>query len=109
MLALLAVSLGVLALGGIAGFVLHDMLLRRVRALHPEIWVALGSPDRTFDDGGLAGCRAARRLYRQPALRHRCSPKLVALIKCTRAYGRVYLVLVIVTLAFLMVWLGRIE
>src|SRR5258707_9580511 len=101
MLALLTIFLGVLVVGAIVGLVLHDTLLTRLRGLHPDLWRALGSPDKVFDDGGLAGLRAVRRLYRQPDLRHRCSPKMVVAINWTRTYGRAYLLFAVVTLAIL--------
>src|SRR5713101_2385172 len=107
MLTLLTILLGVLVIGAIVRFVLQDVLLGRLRAQHPDLWQTLGSPDRVFDDGGLAGFRAVRRLYRQPDLRRRCSFEVVALIDRTRAYGRAYLLLVIVTFAVSMACVGR--
>jgi hypothetical protein len=108
MLALLTIFLGVLIVGGIVGLVLHDTLLTRLRGLDPDLWQALGAPDKVFDDGGLAGLRAVRRLYRQPDLRRRCSPEMVAAMNRARTYGRAYLLFAFVTLAILVGYLGRI-
>ena len=108
MLTLLAILLGLLVVGGIVGFMLHDVLLARVRAQHPDLWQILGSPDKFFDDGGLAGFRAVRRLYHQPDLRQRYSSEVLGTIKRTRAYGRIYLLLAVVTMAVFTACLGRI-
>ena len=108
MLALLTILLGVLVIGAIAGLVLHDVLLTRLRGRHPDLWQTLGSPDRFFDDGGLAGFCAVRRLYRQADLRDRCCSEMVAMVNRTRVYGRAYLLFAIVTFAVFMACLGRI-
>ena len=104
---ILAILSGLLAGGVIAGLVLEDLLLRRLRAPHRELWQRLGSPDRVFDDGGLAGRGAIRRLYREPELRQRCSPEVLAMVKRARAQGRALVLLAIATFAILMVWLAR--
>jgi hypothetical protein len=108
MLTVLTILFGVLVIGAIVGLILHDELLARLRAQHPDIWQTLGSPDRVFDDGGLAGFRAVRRLYRQPDLRARCCSEIVALISRTRVYGRGYLLLAVVTFAVFMACVWRI-
>ena len=107
MLTLLTILLGVLVIGAIEGFVLHELLLGQLRVQHPDAWQTLGSPDRVFDDGGLTGFRAVRRLCREPDLRRRCSSEVVALIARTRAYGKAYMLLAIVTFAISMVCMGR--
>ena len=81
MLTILAILFGLLTGGLILGLVLDDLLLRRLRARHPDLWQALGSPDRVFDDEGLAGRRAVRRLYRAPELRLRCSPEVLVMVE----------------------------
>jgi hypothetical protein len=107
MLTLLTVLFGMLVVGAIVGLILHDALLARLRARHPGLWQALGSPDRVFDDGGLAGLSAVRRLYRQPELAHRCCPEIVAMISRARTYGRAYLLFAIATAAAAAACLGR--
>ena len=107
MLALLTVLLVVLVVDAIAGLALHDMLLRRVRGRHPDLWQSLGPPNMLFDDGGLAGFSAVRGLCREPDLRNRCCSEIIAVISRTRAYGRGYMLLAVITFAVLMACVGR--
>ena len=54
------------------GFVIEDRICSRLRARHPELWQELGSPERFFDDGGLARRAALAKLSREPVLLQRC-------------------------------------
>ena len=107
MLTVATILLAAITIGAVVGVVLHQELLRLLRFQQPDLWQALGAPERVFDDGGLAGFSAVARLYREPALQNRCSPDVLAVIKRNRAYGRAYLVFAIVLFAVVLACLGR--
>ena len=95
-----------LVAGAVGGFVLHDMFLSRLRALHPDIWDALGPPSRFFDDSGLATFSAVRQFFRRPEYQAQCTAELVKLANCARIYVRVYTAIGLIVLVLALIFVS---
>jgi hypothetical protein len=108
MIIVLIVVLGALVTGAFVALLLHEALLGRLRKRHPDLWELLGAPDRVFDDGGLAGFRAVRRVYAEPTLRDRCAPDVLSLLSTNRKFGRAYLLSAFVALVVVIACFGRV-
>lgn len=96
--AILGIAFVLLVVGAVVAFHLQDLLLSRLRALHPDIWEALGAPTRFFDDGGFATFSAVRQFSRSPEYQSRCGADLVRLARFTRIYVRVYMAISVLIL-----------
>jgi hypothetical protein len=94
------IALAAFALATILGLLLEERICRQVRSTRPEVWRQLGSPERYFDDSGLARRAALARLARDPALLRQCPDDIARQVRFSRSYGRVWLAI------GLLVWTG---
>ena len=83
--------LGLLTLVGsiVVSWMLEDRICGELRARHPEIWRALGSAERVFDDFGLARWTALERLWKNTELLAVCGPGLTGRHRLRRKISRV--------------------
>ncbi len=88
---ILAIALVVFALAAIWGLLLESRICSQVRTRVPELWRQLGSPERYFDDGGLARGAALDRLARDPSMLGQCPDDIARQVRLSRCYGRVLL------------------
>jgi len=84
--------IGVIALVGfllalVVGVVIEERICSRLRAKHPDLWQELGSPERFFDDAGLARHAALAKLFRNRDLLLRCSD-IGHQVRFVRSFGR---------------------
>ncbi len=87
----LAIALAAFALAAIWGLLLEGRICRQVRTRLPELRRQLGSPERYFDDGGLAWGASLDRLARDPSLLEQCPDDIARQVRPSRRYGRVVL------------------
>ena len=99
--ALAIITLVIMAAGGITAWFLDDHVLSRLRAAHPEIWQALGPPNKVFDDWGMAYTHAVEEFCRRSDFRSQCSADVVKLAAFVRMYHRIYAVIGVTGLALL--------
>ena len=103
---LAVIALVLIFAGGVLWWFLDDHVLSRLRTSHPEIWQALGPPNKVFDDWGMAYSHAVEEFCRRPEFRSQCSADVVKLAAFVRAYHRIYGVVAVTGLAVLgfVVW-----
>ena len=104
--ALAVITLILILAGGVLWWFLDDHVLSRLRASHPEVWQALGPPNKVFDDWGMAYSHAVEEFCRRSDFRSQCSADVVKLATFVRMYHRVYGVGAVTGLAVLgfIVW-----
>jgi hypothetical protein len=90
MKALVIISFALIAVGGVIAWFLDDRVLSRLRASHPDIWQALGPPNKVFDDWGMAYSHAVEEFCRRPEFRSQCGADVVKLATFVRMYHRAY-------------------
>ena len=88
---LLLIGLAALLVGVVAVWTLEDGICAELRAKHPDVWDALGSPNRFFDDFGSARHSALEKLCRNPQLMTACSAQLLLRVRLRRRVGRLCL------------------
>jgi hypothetical protein len=103
---LLMIALVSTVSSGLLLWFLDERLLSRLRVSHPEIWQALGPPNRYFDCWGITSTNAVEELCRRSDLLSRCSADIFRLAMFVRLYHRGYRVAGSVGLAALgyLVW-----
>ena len=103
---LAVISLVLIFAGGVLWWFLDDRVLSRLRASHPEVWQALGPPNKVFDDWGLAYTHAVEEFCRRPEFRSQCGGDVVKFATFVRMYHRIYGVVAVAGLAVLgfLVW-----
>ena len=99
--ALAIIAFAVMVAGGVIAWFLDDHVLSRLRAAHPEIWQALGPPNKVFDDWGMAYTHAVEEFCRRPDFQSQCDASVVKLAAFVRVYHRVYAVIGVSGLAIL--------
>ena len=92
----------VLLVGAVIFLTLEDRICTELRGCHRELWEAIGSPERVFDDAGMARRNALAKLHNSPELLGECRLELVRMIKVRHVLGRIYLGLAGVALAVVM-------
>jgi hypothetical protein len=75
---------------------LEDRICAELRWRYGEVWKAIGSPERVFDDGGMARWIALSKLHKSPELLRQCSAELVRKLKLRKMLGRIYLGCVVI-------------
>lgn len=94
------IVLGIVLLVGVVIFLtLEDKICTELRGRHPKLWEAIGSPEKVFDDAGMARRNALAKLHNSPALLGDCRPELVRMIEVRHMLGRIHLGLAGVALA----------
>jgi hypothetical protein len=103
---LVVIILVLIVAGGVLWGFLDDHVLSRLRVSHPEIWHALGPPNKVFDDCGMAYTHAVEEFCRRPDFRSQCGADVVKFATFVRMYHRVYGVVAVTGLAVLgfLVW-----
>src|SRR6185436_4931035 len=96
-----AIVLVIILAGGVVWWFLDDRVLSLLRAAHPEIWQALGPPNKVFDDWGMACTHAVEEFCRRPDFRSQCGADVVKLARFVRMYHRIYGVIAVTGLAVL--------
>jgi len=99
--AILAILVALVVIGGVGDLVLHDLLLSRLRARHPDIWQALGPPTKVFDDFGFERYMAVQQFLGRPEYQRECDQELLKLARFIRIYYRVFRVVVMAFVAAL--------
>lgn len=103
---LLLLGLATTVVGRLVAWVLEDQACSELRARHPGVWSAIGSPDKVFDDFGLARHYALERLRRDPQLMALCASGVLAHLRLNRIIGRASLVgggiIIVIGLAYLL-------
>jgi len=106
MQALITIGVVVLVAGAIARWGLDDCICAELRKAYPAIWQALGSPDRYFDDFGLARYLALEQLTRDRELLSCCEGSIRKWIHLRRGIGRIWLAFAVVTVAISAIWVA---
>jgi hypothetical protein len=81
------------------GWMVEDQVCARLRKAHPDLWESLGSPDRFFDDWGMARRSALSRLRREADLLGRCSADIIVLLNRADTVGKICLGVTLTALA----------
>jgi hypothetical protein len=76
----------------VLGLAIEERICSLLRAKHPDVWQELGSPERFFDDGGLARRAALAKLFGKPDLLLRCTD-IGHEVRFARSFGRICSVL----------------
>jgi hypothetical protein len=106
--AFLTIILAVIVAAVFVGWMLEDQVCERLRTAHPDLWESLGSPDRFFDDLGMARRSALSRLRRDADLLGRCSADIILLLNRVRRLWKICLGVALIALAMGMVhYFGR--
>src|SRR5688572_16786652 len=88
--ALAITVLVIIIAGGLVWWFLDGHFLSRLRTAHPEVWQALGPPNKVFDDWGMAYGHAVEEFCRRPEFRSQCGTDVVKLAAFVRVYHRIY-------------------
>lgn len=66
---------------------LEEKICAELRGRHRELWKAIGSPEKVFDDGGMTRWIALGKLRNSPELLRECRGELVRMIKVRDLLG----------------------
>lgn len=92
-----------LGVGAAVGFVLHSRFLKTLKTRHPDVLEALGGPNLFLNNSIKNGWAVQRFLHKKEYLALN-DPLFTSQCNFLRSFGRAYLVFLLGTLAYLVVF-----